>query len=177
VVFVVRHAPALAGLEPALRRAARTDDPALADAGVHTPAAIYGEALAAQRSTGVLAVVFGGLALLVAVVGVYAVMTAWIAQRRREAAIRMAVGASPARALRDLAAPGVRLVAVGLALGSAALAGLGDLLAASIEGLDPSLSLPLAVAAGLLGLCAVAACLAPARRMTRRDPVGALREP
>jgi putative ABC transport system permease protein len=176
MTFVARTAGDAMGLAAAAKRAVATVDPVLAVADVATPSSSYAASLAVQRSTGLLASVFGGLALLVAVVGVYAAMAAWTAERRREVAIRVAVGGTPGRVLRELAGPGLRLVAAGLVVGAAGAAGLRGVLPKLVEDLDTSLSAPLGVAATLLGLAALVACVAPARRALRRDTAVVLRE-
>ena len=175
MVFAVRTRQPVAGLEPALRRAVASVDPGLAAYDIATPEAMYRESLAVQRSTGLLSAVLAALALVVAAVGVYAAMAAWAGERRREMAIRLAVGASPRRLLRDLAAPGLRLVALGLAAGCAGVAAAGGLLARLVEGLDASRVLPAALAALVLAAASLAAVLVPARRVLRGDPQAVLR--
>jgi predicted permease len=175
MVFAVRARQSVAGLEPAIRRAVSGVDPALAIYDVATPEAMYRESLAAQRATGLLSAVLAALALVVAAVGVYAAMAAWAGERRREMAIRLAVGASPRRLLRELAAPGLRLVALGLVAGSAGVAAAGGLLAGLVEGLDASRALPAALAAVVLAGASLAAVLLPVRRALRGDPQAVLR--
>ena len=175
MVFAVRSRLPAAGLEPDLRRAVAGVDPALAIYEVATPEAMYRESLAAQRATGLLSVVLATLALVVAAVGVYAAMAAWAGERRREMAIRLAVGASPRRLLRELAVPGLRLVALGLAAGMAGVAAAGGLLARLVEGLDASRALPAALAAVVLAGASLVAVLLPVRRALRGDPQAVLR--
>ena len=175
MVFAVRAQRSVAGLEPTIRRAVSGVDPTLAIYDVATPEAMYRESLAAQRATGLLSAVLAALALVVAAVGVYAAMAAWAGERRREMAIRLAVGASPRRLLRELAVPGLRLVALGLAAGSAGVAAAGGLLASLVEGLDASRALPAALGAVVLAGASLAAVVLPVRRALRGDPQAVLR--
>jgi predicted permease len=132
-------------------------------------------ATAPQRYQFTLLMTFAGLALLLAAIGVYALVAHSVAQRRRELAVRLALGA-PAGAIRGLIA-GQALAPVALG----ALAGLGAALAGGrvLESLlyevrahDPT---ALGAAAGVVVLAAALACVPPARRATRIDPVRALR--
>jgi putative ABC transport system permease protein len=175
MVFVVRSAGRLDGLLPRVQRAVWSVDPQLAVFDVETPSAMYRESLAAQRSTGMLAGAFAVLALLVAVVGVYAAMAAWAAERRRETAIRLAIGATPRRLLLEGAGLGMRLVALGMVAGVAAIAALAGVLTRLVEGIDVSRGWPLAAAAALLAITSLLACLLPAWRTLRRDPLPLLR--
>jgi putative ABC transport system permease protein len=175
MTFALR-ASAPAGLEAAVRRAVHAVDPAQAITAIATPESLYRSSLAAQRSSGLLATAFGALALLVAVVGVYAAMAAWATERRREVAIRVAVGASPARAVRELATPGLALVAGGLAAGVALAHAARPVLPAALAEAQASPQISLAVAAGVLGVAAAIACVAPARRVARGSAATVLRE-
>ncbi len=132
-------------------------------------------ATAPQRYQFALLMTFAGLALLLAAVGVYALVAHSLAQRRKELAIRLALGA-PARAIRGLIA-GQALLPVGLGALTglaAALAG-GRLLQSLLYGVGAHNPAALAAAAGVVLLAAAAACVLPARRATRVDPNAALR--
>jgi putative ABC transport system permease protein len=130
--------------------------------------------LAPQRFTAVLSGSFAVLALLLAVVGVYGVMSYAVAQRTREIGIRMALGAGRGEVERMVLWRGLRIVAVATVLGLAAAYGAARLIASQLFGVPPT-DLVTFVAVPL-GLAAVAmvACWLPARRAARVDPVIAL---
>jgi len=118
---------------------------------------------------------FAGLALALAAVGVYGVMAYSVAQRTHEFGIRMALGAPPARVLKQVLLEGGRLTALGLAFGLFAAFVLTRLMASLLFGVKPSDPATLGGAAALLALVALTACYIPARRATRIDPMVALR--
>lgn len=119
--------------------------------------------------------VFGGLALLVAALGLYSVMSYTVAQRTHEFGIRSALGASPRNLIRSVLRDGLRVVAAGMLLGlGAALAG-GRLLAPLLYQTSPRDPVILVAVTLILLLAAVCAMVVPARRATRVDPLEALR--
>jgi putative ABC transport system permease protein len=130
--------------------------------------------LAPQRFTAVLCGSFAALALLLAMVGVYGVMSYAVAQRTREIGIRMALGAGRSEVERMVLWRGLRIIAVATVLGLAAAYGAARLIASQLFGVPPTD--PVTFAAVPFGLAAVAmvACWLPARRAARVDPVVAL---
>jgi ABC-type antimicrobial peptide transport system permease subunit len=132
-------------------------------------------ALVAQRMGGSLLGAFGGLALLLASVGLYGVMACAVSQRRREMGIRLALGAAPGQVRTAVIRDGVRLALWGAALGVTAAWFTAGLIASQLTGVsahDPLtfVGVPLV----LIGV-AVVACYIPARRASRVDPAIALR--
>jgi len=119
--------------------------------------------------------VFAGLALVLACIGVYGVLAYAVAQRTREIGVRMALGAKPVDVTRMILARGVALTAVGLLAGGALAAGLGGLLQTLLFGVKPVAPAIYAATAVALMLVAMAACVIPAYRASRVDPVVALR--
>ena len=118
---------------------------------------------------------FGGIALLLAVIGLYGVRAYSVARRTREIGIRMALGASASETQKMFLWEGVRLMAVGTAIGLMLSYLLGTLLAGflfRVNGADPVV---FSVAVALLGAVSMAACYLPARRAARIDPMVALR--
>jgi predicted permease len=150
-------------------------DSNLALTNVQTIGELLGQGLWAPRMGAALLAVFGGLALILAIIGVYGVLSYSVNQQTREIGIRMAMGAQTGRVLRLVVGQGMRLAAAGLVLGLivafAAMRVLGSLLF-GVSSHDPltfgAVSLVLAVAAAL-------ACYIPARRATKVDPIIALR--
>ncbi len=144
--------------------------------GAQTMPEIVTESLGRQRFTMVLFAIFGGLALLLAAIGIYGVVSYLVGQRTGELGLRMALGAQRRDILRLILAGGGRLTVVGIVLGTACALGLTRLM----EGLlylvrptDPATFT--AVGLGLIGV-ALAACAVPARRASRVDPMVALRQ-
>ena len=118
---------------------------------------------------------FAGLALLLAVAGIYGVISYAVAQRTREFGVRMALGADTGRVLRLVLGHGVWLVGLGLALGVGGALALTRLLRSLLFGVTPTDPATFAAMAALLGAVAMLACLVPARQATRVDPAIALR--
>jgi predicted permease len=118
---------------------------------------------------------FGGMALLIAAAGIYGVLAYSVAQRRREIAITVALGATPRRVLGAVLGEGLRLTLVGLLIGGALALGAGRLVSAQLLGVSPFDPLTLAASAALLVLVALAACAVPAWRASRVDPITVLR--
>jgi putative ABC transport system permease protein len=128
------------------------------------------------RSIGTLLAAFAGLAVLLAAVGVYGVLSGLVAQRTREIGIRMALGAPTGGVVRLVVGHGLALTAGAVVLGLVASAGVAGLLESMLYGVRPLDPPTFAAAAAILTLVAVAACYLPARRAARLDPVTALAE-
>jgi putative ABC transport system permease protein len=120
--------------------------------------------------------IFSSIALLLAGVGIYGVTSYGVAQRTHEIGIRLALGASADRVLREVVARGVRLTLVGALLGLAGAVAAGRLATALLFGVKPTDPTALAAAVVILGAVSVAACYLPARRAARVDPMIALAE-
>jgi putative ABC transport system permease protein len=119
---------------------------------------------------------FSGVALLLAAVGIYGVMSYAVTERTHEIGIRMALGASANRVMAEIAGRGLWLTGIALAIGIPAAAGLGRLARGLLFAVEPADPATLAGAAALLSLVSLAACYVPARRASRVDPVVALAE-
>jgi ABC-type antimicrobial peptide transport system permease subunit len=119
---------------------------------------------------------FGTLALLLAAVGIYGVMSWTVVERRREIGVRMAAGATPLAVAGLVLRDGGRTLAVGLAIGVATAAGLGRLLSGVLFGVRPADPVTYASTAALLALVGAASLWLPAYRASRVDPVTVLRE-
>ncbi len=134
------------------------------------------DSLLQPRMVALLSAFFGGLALLLAMIGLYGVTAYGVARRQAEIGIRMALGAQPASViwlvLRDVAA----MLAVGTVLGLGASLAAGRLVASLLYGVKPYDAAPLAMAAVVLGIATGIAAYLPAHRAARLDPMAALRE-
>jgi len=135
-----------------------------------------GRETARSRFTGWLMAIFAGIALVLAMIGIYGVMAYSVSRRTREIGLRMALGAGRRDVLRMVARRGVSLVTLGMLLGTAAALALTRMMATLIYGVSSTDPLTFAGAVGLLAAVAAVACLLPAFRATRIDPVVALRD-
>jgi putative ABC transport system permease protein len=173
--LLVRARTTGAALAPELRAAVARAAPAAAPYGFAT----MGERLAGQtaqsRFSTLLMAVFAGLALILATVGLYGVMAYSVAERTREIGIRIALGARRDGVLSMVVRQGMTLVAAGLALGLGAALGLGRLVERLLYGVAAVEPAILATTVLVLAAAALGACLLPARRASRVDPLVALR--
>jgi predicted permease len=175
-ILHVRSAGQPTALTSALERAVREIDPRVPfyDVGLlkaHTGAATFQQRLAAN-----LLVVFGGLALLLAAVGSYGVLSYLVGQRRREIGIRMAIGASRGSVFRMVAMSGARLVAVGAVFGFALSIGVGMALRSLLIGVEPIDPITYLAVLAVMATVALLACAIPARRAASINPIATLRE-
>ena len=166
-----------ADLLAAIRRTMRDYDAGLPVLQATTMASFHDRSLAlwAVRSGGRLFVIFGVLALLLAVVGLYGVKSYLVSQRTREIGIRMALGARPGDVLRMVLREGAALAAVGIAVGLPLAAALGFALSSLLYDVKPLDPVVFTVAPLLLAFAALVATWLPARRATRVTPLTALR--
>jgi ABC-type antimicrobial peptide transport system permease subunit len=151
-------------------------DANLAPSAVMTMEEQVESSASAQRIAVTLLGVFGGLALLLAAVGLYGAMSYAVSQSTRELGLRMALGAAGADVLRLVFSQGLGLIAVGIVVGAAAAFGLTPLAGDLLYNVSPRDAGSFAAAATIMVAVSVAACLAPAWRAIRTDPVRALRE-
>jgi putative ABC transport system permease protein len=119
--------------------------------------------------------IFAGVAVLLAAVGIYGVMSYSVSERTHEIGIRMALGAHPRDALGLVAKLGLKLTSVGVAIGAALAFGVTRLISTFLFGVKPTDPLTYAAVALSLAAIALLACYIPARRATRVDPMIALR--
>lgn len=136
---------------------------------------VIGDLFARPRLMLNLLIVFAGLALAIAAVGLYAVMTYSVSQRTMEFGVRMALGATPADVLRQVLRQGLIILATGLGIGFFAALALGQLVAAYLYDTNPHDPLTLAATVLVLSLVALLACFLPAYRATKVNPMVALR--
>jgi putative ABC transport system permease protein len=127
------------------------------------------------RFRAILLTVFGALALFIATIGVYGVISYWVAQRTHEIGIRMALGAERRDVLRLVLGQGARLALAGVIVGVGVALGLTRFMADMLYGVKASDPLTFGGTALLLLVVAVLACYVPARRAMRVDPMVALR--
>jgi putative ABC transport system permease protein len=166
----------VSALVPSIRREVAAVDADEAVGGVMSLDDLMRSSLGPARVNAAVMGVFAAAALLLAVLGVYGVLSYSVKQRRREIGIRMALGARGADVTRLVVGQGLRLVALGVTLGVAAALALGRGMAGLLFGVQPADPATLAAVAGVLGVTAVGASYLPARRAARVDPATVLRQ-
>jgi len=132
--------------------------------------------LVQRRMPMVIAMAFGAVALFLASIGVYGVLAAQVAERRREIGIRMALGSSASNVFRLVMRDGSRMTLLGIAAGLAGTAGLTRLMAGLLYGVRPSDPVVIGGVALLLASVALVATWLPARRAARVNPASVLNE-
>jgi predicted permease len=173
---VVRSEPNLPGLFDSIRRASEQMSREQVIYAPQTMNEIISASLATQRFSMILLGIFAFLALLLASIGIYGVVSYVVGQRTQEIGIRLALGAQRLHILRLILGRGGILALAGVGVGLASALGLTRLMASLLYGVRATDPLTFAGVAILLTLIALAACYIPARRATRVDPMVALRQ-
>jgi predicted permease len=172
--IAVKTAGDSGSLVAAVRSAVAAIDPDLPLSDIQTMSERTSQSLLSQRLAMSLASLFGAIALLLSVVGVYGVLAFAVARRTREIGIRMALGGSPHGIFRLVFNEGLLVVASGLVLGLFGAVALGRALEDQVYGVRPTDPVILGGVALAAGLIALLACLSPARRAMRVDPLAVL---
>jgi ABC-type antimicrobial peptide transport system permease subunit len=136
---------------------------------------VFAEALSRPRFLAVLLGIFAGLALLLAAVGAYGILSYLVAERQQEIGIRMALGAGRPAVLRMVLSQGMMLAAAGLVTGLLAALALTRVMDSLLFGVEPYDPVTLVGGVTFMGLVALLACLMPAYRATSVDPMVVLR--
>jgi len=173
--LVVKSAMDPAALTSAIRGAVREIDKDQAIFGISTMDQLIVNSVSTRRITLILLGLFSTLALVLAAIGIYGVISYSVAQRTHEIGIRMALGAQKADVLRMILGQGAKIAGAGVAIGMAASFGIARLLANLLFSVSAADPLTFAAVAILLVLVAMLACYIPARRTLRVDPMIALR--
>jgi len=174
--LVVRYAGDARNLAGPIREAVWSVDKEQPLFQQRTMEEIIEEELTSRRQNTRLLVVFAGLALVLACVGLYGVLSYAVAQRRREIGLRMALGASPREVVGMILRRGMGMTAAGLAAGVITTWAVGRALTTMLYGVSSSEPLTFGVTAAVLLVVALIACAVPARRASRLDPMTALRD-
>ena len=163
-------------LVPSVREAVRAIDPEQPIADVRTMDQWISQSLGTRQVPAVLLALFGGVALVLAGIGIYGVLAFGVAQRTREFGIRQALGANQDAIVGMVLAQGVKTALAGMALGLVGALAVTRFLESQLFGVGTRDPIVFAGAAGVLLAVALLACYLPARATTRIDPVTALRD-
>jgi ABC-type antimicrobial peptide transport system permease subunit len=163
-------------LAPLARQTVREVDRALPAFGITPLATVVSDSVARRRFSMLLLGLFAVVALFLAAVGLYGVVSYTVGQRRREIGLRMAIGAAPRDVLAMVVAGAMKLAAIGVAIGIAAALGFSRVLETSLYGVTPFDPASYAITAMVLVAVALVASVVPARRAMRVDPRVALIE-
>jgi len=159
----------------AARQQVKAIDPDQPIYSIRTMDEIRAESVAPERLNLTLLSIFAGIALVLAVVGIYGVMSYSVTQRTHEIGIRMAIGAQPRDVFRMVITQGMMLALIGVGLGLIGAFGLTRLMTTMLFGVEPTDPATFAAIAVLLTVVALVACYVPGRRATKVDPVVSLR--
>ncbi len=180
--FAVRAACPLANANcdaarfvPAIRAAARELDPNVPLSEVQTMSSIVNGATARERFYLMLLTAFAAVAIALAAVGIYGVMSYAVSRRTHELGLRMALGAKPSQLLMSVVRDGMTIAAIGGAVGIVGALAISRLMATLLFGVKATDPLTFIAVATTLGIVALVACYIPARRATKIDPLEALR--
>ena len=172
---LVRFEGDVKGVETSLRSALKSMNSNQVMYGVQTMEQIIADSLAARRVSMIVLGVFAAMALGLASMGIYGVISYLVGQRTREIGIRMALGAKRSDVLHIIVGEGLRMTIIGVAIGLLAALGLTRLMANLLFGVSATDPVTFAGVAMILTIVALAACYVPTRRAMRVDPVVALR--
>lgn len=177
--LVIRTDPSLTGHEAdlgvALKKAMAEIDPDLPVTDLHTMNELLAGSMEDWRFYMRSMAIFAGIAVLLAIVGIYGVMSYFVSERTHEFGIRLALGALPADVLRLVTTLGLKLTMIGVIVGIVLSLGLARLISDFLVGVKPTDPLTYAAVAIVLIAVALLACYIPARRATKVDPMVALR--
>ena len=175
VAVVLRTDGDPAAVMAAVRRTVNDVEPGDVIYGVETMADVVASSYSARQLSMILLSVFAGLALILACVGIFGVVSYLVGQRTHEIGVRVALGAQRTQVMRLILGQGARMALTGAAVGALAALGLTRLVATQLFGVTAHDPVTFVAVAGLLLLVTVAACYSPARRAMGIDPIVALR--
>jgi predicted permease len=173
---VLRTALAPDALAGTIHREVAALDPSLPVVKLETMDDVFAEAIGRPRLLAQLLGLFAGLAILLAAIGSYGVLSYMVTERRREIGIRMALGADRGSVMQMVLTQGLRLTVAGLVVGLAVSFGMNRVLATLLFGVKPTDPLTIAGVVVLITGVALLACYLPARSATRVDPMIVLRD-
>jgi predicted permease len=173
--IVLRTTLPSTALSQTIERVVREGDPTVPVVRLRDMEGVFAESIRRPRLLAQLLGVFAGLALLLAAIGTYGVLSYMVAERRREIGIRLALGADRSSVLGEVMKQGLLLTTVGLVVGLAGALGLNRLIASLLFGVQPTDGPTMAIVIATITLVAAVACMLPAWRASRLDPNVVLR--
>jgi ABC-type lipoprotein release transport system permease subunit len=176
VFFLVRTDPARAVSMGVIRPALREIEPNRAVYAVRPLAEALSNSLSQQRLNTLLLVLFAAMALFLAAMGLYGVLSQLVATRRREIGVRMALGARPGQIVTSIVGQAATVTGLGMIAGLGAALALAQFMATLVFGVPTRDPVTFVIVPLLLALVATVTALVPARRAARVDPMHALRE-
>jgi hypothetical protein len=174
--YVIRTARDDAGLNAAVSAAVRAADPNLERIRLRRLSDWVSHSLGDRRTPAAITTLFAGIGLLLTAVGIYGAIALEVGERRREMAIRAALGARPGEIARMVIGRGSLLTSAGIAMGLAGFLFAARLLENQLYGIKPWDPANAITVIAILFFCAIGACLRPARDGARTDPVSVLRD-
>jgi putative ABC transport system permease protein len=172
---LIRASVDAASLIPSVRQVVRSMNPALPVFDIKTMEERVGDATSSARFSALLLAVYSSVALILAAIGIYGVLSYVVAQRTHEIGLRMALGAERGRILRLVVGRALAMALVGLAIGVVAALGLTRVFVTILYEVQPNDSRTFAAVTGAMALLAFVASYLPARKASRVDPMIALR--
>jgi predicted permease len=172
---LVRTSGDAASLIASVRGVLRQAEPSILIGEARPMQEFIGHETAGSRFTGWLMAMFAAMALLLAIIGIYGVMSYTVSHRTREIGLRMALGADRPAVLRMVIGGGMGLIVAGLVLGTIAALGLNRVIGTLLYGVTATDPVSFTIAAVTLASAALVACVIPASRASRIDPAVALR--
>jgi putative ABC transport system permease protein len=173
--LVMQVSRPLSSLAPAIRQAVAAIDPGLPIVQLRTMDDVVGASLTRQRFLSLLLGIFAGVALLLAAIGTYGVLSYMVSERQREIGIRMALGAGNGQVVGLVLRQGISIAAIGIVVGVAGALALSRLTQSLLFGVDPADPATFGAVIIVIAVVATAACLIPMLRATRVDPLTAIR--
>ena len=174
--IVIRSSLPMEALGPRIREIVTAADPTVPIVNMRTMEDVFAESVVRPRFLAQLLAVFGGLALVLAAIGTYGVLSYAVTERRHEIGIRMALGADRGTVLGMILAQGLRVTALGIVVGMFGALLLTRLASSLLYEVEPTDPLTFATVALFVAVIAALACLVPARRATAVDPMVVLRD-
>ena len=176
MMVVARTAGDPDAVTQSIRREVTAIDPELPFYSVRTMRARVEQSLVDKRTPMMLALLFAGIALFLASIGIYGVLAYQVSQRRREIGIRLALGSDGARIFQLVVGEGLALLGAGIAVGVIGAFAIRRAIESQLFGIQPLDPAVFAVVTVVLGVVAFTACAVPARRAARIDPLVALND-
>ncbi len=173
--LVLQTTQPLSALSGSIRSAVSAMDPTLPIVQLRTMEEVVGDSLVRQRFLSLLLGLFAAVALLLAAIGTYGILSYMVAERQREIGIRLALGAGAAQVVRLVLGQGATIAGLGIVIGVAGALALARLTQSLLYGVSPFDPLTFVTVSGTIALVAVIACLVPMRRAARVDVLEAVR--